>query len=123
MRLVAFIDGVNPFGVKLLYGGELRSAPPPYGEDLAVRFPPMTGIPEDASFALVRVQLEIGTREVIYQDGSGRRFRPDPITLPLRCPAGGFHFAADLEFEDGRRASAATTIPCPPPARQAPSAR
>lgn len=123
MRLVAFIDGVNPFGVKLLYGGELRPAPPPFGEDLSVRFPPMTGIPADARFALVYVQLEIGSPRVVYHDELGRRYRPEAITLPQRCPTRGFRFVADLEFQDGRTATTSTTAPCPPPARPASSAR
>lgn len=119
VRLLAFVDGMNPFGVRLLYGGELRPAPRPFGEVLSVRFPQAPDAPRGARLALVRVDLDIGSRRVVYRDGRGARYRPEGISLPARCPAGGLRFAADVLFLDGRRAAATTTLPCPPAAPRA----
>lgn len=113
MQLAALVDGVSPLGVRLLYGGELRPAPAPFGEALSVRFPAIPDIPADSRFALVGVRLEIGSRAVVYRDEAGRRYRPEGIALPVRCPAGGFRFAADVRFQDGSSTPAATTVPCP----------
>lgn len=113
MQLVALVDGVSPLGVRLLYGGELRPAPRPFGEALTVRFPPIPDLPAGSRFALVGVRLAIGTRDVVYRDEAGRRYRPEGIALPVRCPAGGFRFAADVRFEDGAKVPAKTTVPCP----------
>jgi hypothetical protein len=48
-------------------------------------------------------------------------YRPVGLSLPNRCPRGGFRFAAGFRFSDGSKTHAYTSIPCPRAAR--PSSR
>lgn len=113
MGLVTYVIGQNPFGVRLAYAGQVTDAPPAH-EQIAMAFPAIPGIPEDASFALTNVTMEIGSRRVTYRDPDGFRYHPDGIILPDRCPRGGFKFNAELSFQDGTQTSSTTTARCPP---------
>lgn len=112
MGLVTYVIGQNPFFVRLAYAGQVTDAPPAH-EELSMAFPAVPGIPEDASFALTRMTMTIGSDRIIYRDPDGTRYHPDGIILPGRCPRGGFMFTAQLSFQDGSQTTAATGVPCP----------
>jgi hypothetical protein len=40
-------------------------------------------------------------------------YRPHGVSVPKRCPPGGYPFAAELTFEDGTSTTADYNIPCP----------
>jgi hypothetical protein len=82
---------------------------------LKVTVPLVPGLPEGPDVAVVAVSLTLGG-ELTYREtvhGHTRAYRPRGITLPARCPPGGFGFAADLMFLDSSAAHAETGVPCP----------
>jgi hypothetical protein len=124
LGLVVQIDGERPFGGRLLLGGHVAPAPAPYGGAIAVQVPAIPSLVGVADIALIDLRLTVGDPRIRYAErvrGRLVRYRPEGIVLPSRCPREGFRFRARLRFEDGGRAAARTTVPCPPaatPARQ-----
>lgn len=110
--LVAFVDGVNPFAVRLTYGGLVRDARPPFGGVLEIRLPP---IPNefDAAVALTGIDATIGSRQIVYHDDDGTAYRPEGVMLPGRCPRPGLPFRAEVTFQDGTTAASDFTVRCP----------
>jgi hypothetical protein len=71
--------------------------------------------------SIVSVQTTIGPSHLTYyKHVHGRRvaFRPRGVSVPERCPHGGFPFAAEFTFQDGSTATGVTTVPCPPRQRR-----
>ncbi|MDO8212419.1 hypothetical protein [Conexibacter sp. CPCC 206217] len=118
LQLVGLVEGVNPFGVLLAYSGALTPARPPYGGAISISLPPIPDLPyADASVALLGVDATIAASTIRYRRtvaGKVRRYRPDGIGLPSRCPAAGMRFRGDFVFADGTTASAKARAPCPP---------
>lgn len=111
LQILAYVDGMNPLGFRLLYGGAVQAAPAAFGGALAIRVPTIPDLPDDASVMLTQVQLAIGDRGITYYDETGA-YHPDGIALPTRCPKGGFRFRGDLSFQDGSTAVVNAAVPC-----------
>jgi hypothetical protein len=117
LGLVVFVDGQRPFGAKLAFAGEVGGARAPYGGALTVRMPIVPGLEELATISLVELRITIGSHAIRYTEHRGGRlvaYHPEGVGLPVRCPAGGFRFAAEVGFADHSRRSATSTTPCPP---------
>ncbi|HMJ02656.1 MAG TPA: hypothetical protein VK506_06925, partial [Conexibacter sp.] len=111
--------GQRPFGGRIVLAGHVAAAAAPYGGAIAVRFPVVPALEEVADVALVDLRLMVGDPRIRYVErvrGRTVRYRPEGVVLPNRCPRGAFRFRAELGFEDGTRASATTTVRCPPSA-------
>jgi hypothetical protein len=88
-----------------------------FGSRLVTTVPLVTSVPGGPDVSIVDVQTTIGPSHLTYYKHSHGRlvpFRPRGVSVPERCPRGGFPFAADFTFEDGTQTSAHTTVPCPP---------
>jgi hypothetical protein len=72
-------------------------------------------VPEGPDVAVVRVNVTIGGNLVYQKRVHGRQvsYRPQGVTLPRRCPQGGFRFSASFSFLDGTSAQAQTVVRCP----------
>lgn len=114
--LVVFVNGIHPFGAKLVYGGELRPASGSFGGALVAQLPAIPSLAGTATVSLTRMRLAIGSRAIVYRTRRGERYRPEGVALPSRCPRGGFRFRAEVRFADGGRASGETVVRCPPAA-------
>lgn len=110
--LVTFVDGIRPFGGKLVYGGELRPAARPFGGALVARLPAIPSLAGTATVALTDMRLAIGSRAIVYRTRAGERYRPEGVALPSRCPRRGFRFRAEIDFADGSSAAAETVARC-----------
>lgn len=117
LGLVVHIDGLRPFSGRFLLAGNVAPPRGPYGGAIAVRFPVVPSLKGVADVALTRLTLTIGDPRIRYVErvrGRAVSYRPEAVVLPQRCPRGGFGFRARLRFEDGGRATARTTVRCPP---------
>lgn len=112
LDLLVYADGEQPASVQLVDPAALVPAAPPYGGALSVRLLPIPGL-EGITVALLRIDLSIGARDIVYDGGRGRTYHPDGVVLPARCPAGGLPFRADLLFADRSRASTVSAARCP----------
>jgi hypothetical protein len=80
----------------------------PYGSKLTVSIPPIPTVMYEPDASIISFSLTLGAAH------SGSRARVfAAVTVPRRCRAGGFPFAADFAFADGTSAHAAARIPCP----------
>lgn len=106
--LTAFIDGTTPVLVEVLAKARLLQSSPPFGPELTGEIPLIETVPGalDASFeegaVSVGAAYKLGGRTVSY------------ITLPKRCPPGGWPTKAEVSFLGGATAQATYTMPCPP---------
>jgi hypothetical protein len=80
----------------------------PYGSKLTVSIPPIPSVMYEPDASIISSSLTLGAAH----PGS-RAHSFAAITVPRRCPSGGFPFAADFAFADGTSAHAAALIRCP----------
>jgi hypothetical protein len=88
-----------------------------FGSQLATNVPLVTSVPGGPDISIVSVTSTIGPSHLTYYrhvHGQLVAFHPRGVSVPERCPRGGFPFAAQFRFEEGGSASATTTVPCPP---------
>ncbi|MDW5592977.1 hypothetical protein VSS74_01420 [Conexibacter stalactiti] len=113
LQIDAQVDGLNPIGARLVYAGELIPARPPWGGTLQLALPPLP--PRwGAEITLADVDLSIGASTIVYRDPvTGRRYRPEGVQIPSRCPRGGFRVQTTLTFADGLSDRISVAIRCP----------
>jgi hypothetical protein len=116
LSLLFYADGETPVYAQLVFPGLVLPAPAPFGGTLDTALPLVPTVPGAADASIVKFSSTLGPSHVTYYEyARGKRiaYRPRGILLPRVCPSGGFQFAAELSFYDGREASAETTVPCP----------
>jgi hypothetical protein len=112
-----YANGLFPVSAQLVFQGEVLAASGAYGTQLAANVPLVTSVPDGPDVSIVSVQSTIGpSRLTYYKHVHGRKvaFHPKGVSVPERCPHGGFPFAAEFTFQDGSQASAQVSVPCPP---------
>ncbi|MBF6620109.1 MAG: hypothetical protein ITG02_07745 [Patulibacter sp.] len=114
--LVTIVESRHPVATQLLYSGTLFDAPRPYGIGIQIRTPPLPAMPLDATTAITRMSLTIGSPSIVYtrrDNGYDVRYQPASIPIPRSCPKRGFRFWAELRFRDAPRRTAVAYAPCP----------
>jgi hypothetical protein len=115
-----YANGASPVSAQLVFAGEVLPDARPFGSQLATEVPPVSSVPGGPDVSIVSVQSTIGpSRLTYYRHRHGRLvpFHPQGVSVPERCPRGGFPFSAEFAFQDGTRTSASTLAPCPTPRR------
>jgi hypothetical protein len=116
-----YANGLSPVSAQLVFQGEVLAASGAFGTQLTANVPMVTSVPGGPDVSIVSVQTTIGPSHLIYyKHVHGRKvaFHPKGVSVPEKCPRGGFPFAAEFIFQDGSQASAQTTVPCPPRRRK-----
>jgi hypothetical protein len=116
-----YANGQTPVFAQLVFTGEVLSDGGPFGTKLATTVPLIPSVPDGPDVSIVDVNATIGPSGLTYYKhvhGHLKPFHPLGIGVPEHCPHGGFPFSASFTFQDGSQASAATTVPCPPPVRR-----
>ena len=105
--LEAFVDGTTPVSLEILAPGHFVNASPPFGPEFIGEVPLIETVPGalDASF-------EKGTIRVGAAYKRGRK-TISYITIPKRCPKGGWPIKVELSFLGGATTEAAYKMPCP----------
>jgi len=117
LNVLFYANGLEPVDAQLAFSGEVLPDSGRYGSQLAANVPLITSVPGGPDVSIVRVATTIGPRHLTYYRHSHGRlvaFHPRGVSVPERCPRGGFPFAANFAFQDGSQAAATTTVPCPP---------
>jgi len=105
--------GKLPIATQFVFTGVI--VPGPQGDSIEATIPLIPVLPNTPDGAIVELTATLGTRsQSYYRTVGGRRvrFTPKGATLPARCPAGGFPFAATFGFEDGTTAGASSSVAC-----------
>lgn len=109
-------NGHTPVYAQLVFTGEVLPASGAFGSQLTTEVPLISSVPDGPDVSIVSVQSTIGpSRLTYYRHSHGRlvAFHPTGVSVPERCPRGGFPFSAEFRFQDASRTSASTTVPCP----------
>jgi hypothetical protein len=117
-----YANGLYPVSAQLTFSGEVLPASGRFGSQLATNVPLVTSVPGGPDVSIVSVTTTIGPSHLTYYKHVHGRlvpFHPQGVSVPERCPRGGFPFVAEFDFQDGTSTSAATTVPCPPRRRRA----
>jgi hypothetical protein len=111
-----YANGLYPVSAQLTFAGEVLPASGRFGSQLAITVPLVTSVPGGPDVSIVSVTATIGPSHLTYYKhvhGHLVPFHPQGVSVPERCPHGGFPFAAEFSFQEGASTSASTTIPCP----------
>jgi hypothetical protein len=117
LTVLFYANGLYPVSAQLTFSGEVLPDSGRLGSQLVTNVPLVTSVPGGPDVSIVSVTTTIGPRHLTYYKHVHGRlvpFHPQGVSVPERCPRGGFPFAAEFGFQDGTSTSAATTVPCPP---------
>jgi hypothetical protein len=112
-----YANGLEPISAQLAFSGEVLPDTGSFGSRLDSMIPLVTSVPGGPDVSIVTVTATIGPQHLTYYKRvHGRRvaFHPRGVSVPERCPTGGFPFAAAFAFQDGSSTTARTSVPCPP---------
>jgi hypothetical protein len=121
LTVLFYANGLFPVDAQLAFAGELLPDHGRFGSQLKTNVPIVTSVPGGPDVSIVDVSSTIGPAHLTYyRHVHGRKvaFHPRGVSVPERCPHGGFPFAATFTFQDSSSASASTTVPCPSPTRR-----
>jgi hypothetical protein len=113
--VLLYAESLTPVFSQLVFQGILLVGSGP--ESLNTDFPPVPTLPGAPDAAMTYMTLTVGPEHLTYyKQVHGRRvgYRPTGISLPNKCPRGGFHFFTEIHFEDGSLLKLPYTAPCPP---------
>jgi hypothetical protein len=111
-----YADGREPVYAQIVFAGELIAGSAAFGGRLDAAVPLIPSVPEGPDVSIVRVHATIGPAHLTYYEqvhGRTISFHPRGVTVPARCPRGGFRFSASFAFQDDSSTVARTTVPCP----------
>lgn len=117
-----YANGLYPVSAQVAFAGEVLPDSGRFGSQLQTRVPLVTSVPGGPDVSIVSVKSTIGPSHLTYYEhvhGQLVPFAPRGVSVPERCPRGGFPFAALFSFEDGSSTTATTTVPCPRGRRRA----
>jgi hypothetical protein len=112
-----YANGLYPVYAQLAFSGEVLPASGRFGSQLATTVPLIASVPGGPDVSVLSVTSTIGPSHLTYYKhvhGRTVPFHPRGVSVPERCPRGGFPFAAEFTFLDGSHTSAQTAVPCPP---------
>ncbi|MCL2770198.1 MAG: hypothetical protein FWD42_08855 [Solirubrobacterales bacterium] len=115
-----YANGQEPVFAQLVFSGELVPSTGAFGANLDTSIPLIPSVPNGPPVSIVKVETTIGPGKLVYtKHVKGRlvHFHPLGISVPSRCPKGGFPFSAEFQFLGGSTAQASATVPCPPPVK------
>jgi len=114
--ILFYANGQAPVSAQLVFTGEVLPQSGTFGSELATTVPPVPSVPGGPDVSVVSVTANIGPGQILYVKrvhGKTVHFHPRGVSVPERCPKGGFPFSAEFSFQDGSHATASTTVPCP----------
>ena len=116
-QILFYVRSNGPVSAELIFSGELLpAASAAFSSHLDTSVPVVPAWPNGPYVAVTNFSSTLGPRGLTYYRHVGDAivpFRPKGISVPSRCPAGGFPFLATLSFLDGSSVKARHLVPCP----------
>jgi hypothetical protein len=116
-QVLFYVAGENPVSAELVFSGRLLPSPSArFGGHLDTAIPIVPAWQDGPDIAVTSFSSTLGPLGLTYYrhiHGGFVPFHPKGIGVPLRCPLGGFPFAARLTFLDGSEVMSRTAVPCP----------
>jgi hypothetical protein len=104
--LEAFVDGTTPVVVEVLAAGKFVDAPPPASIEFIGEVPLIETVPGAPDASFMEGVIKVGAA---YKQGSKTI---SYVTIPDRCPKGGWPTKVQLSFLGGATAEASYAMPC-----------
>lgn len=111
-----YANGESPVSTQLVFRGELISGSELLGGSLTAAVPLIPSVAGGPPVSIISAQAEIGPAHLVYKirkHGKLVSFRPRGVSVPEKCPHGGFVFVGKFGFMNGTSSTATTTVPCP----------
>ncbi len=105
--LTFYVEGRTPAFFQIPEAAHWIMASPPYGPELIVEVPLVETVPgaDDASILSFKVRVGAAYRKA--------KRTVSYLTLPKRCPKGGFPLKSEMKFMSGETVTVAYKQPCP----------
>jgi hypothetical protein len=116
LTMLMYLYDETAVSVQLILTGRLLPADGPFAGLLDIHVPLVQSLPGTPDVSVAEIRLGLGPESLTYSEnvaGKVVHYIPEGISLPKRCPHGGFPFAVTLGFADGSHATAAQRVPCP----------
>jgi hypothetical protein len=111
-----YANGLAPVYAQIVFAGELLPGEGAFGGNLDTTIPEIKSVTNGPPVSIINVKSTIGPEHLTYYKYvHGRKvgYKPRGISLPTKCPRGGFPFQAQFTFLDGSQVLAAHSVPCP----------
>lgn len=115
-----YANGLAPVYAQIVFAGELLPGEGAFGGNLDTTIPEIKSVTNGPPVSIINVSSTIGPSHLTYYKhvhGKLVGYKPQGISLPTKCPHGGFPFSAQFTFFDGSQVIATHSVPCPPPVR------
>ena len=116
MTVLFFVEGRWPVNREVVLTSHLTHIAAPQGATLLTEVPPLPVWPAGPNIGLIRFHSTIGPDRLTYYrrvNGHTVAFEPRGLTVPRRCPRGGFRVSAMFDWWTSEQAATATTrVPC-----------
>ena len=117
MTVLFFVEGRSPVNREVVLTSTLGELAGTAGASLVTEVPPLPVWPAGPDIGLVRFASTIGPQGLTYYRRVGRRtvaFRPRGVSVPERCPRGGFPVSLTLSWwAPAPAVTARARVPCP----------
>ncbi len=116
LTMLMYLYDETAVSTQLILTSRVLPADGPFAGDLDIQVPLLQSISGAPDVSVAEIELGLGPESLNYSEDVGGKmthYIPEGITLPKRCPRGGFPFAVTLGFEGGGQASARTAVACP----------
>ncbi|MCW3067487.1 MAG: hypothetical protein JWL67_112 [Solirubrobacterales bacterium] len=107
--LALFTRGTTPLQQQAISTATLSPDGPPYGLKITVAIPAIRTVVYEPDASITSFSLTLGAVGTTPRAHAAA----GAVTVPRRCPAGGFPFAADFSFADYTTSRATARVPCP----------
>jgi hypothetical protein len=106
-NLEFFVEGRTPAVVEFLVTGHVVNSSPPFGQEVIAEVPLIETVPGALDASFVEGTVRVGAA---YKQG---KKTISYITVPKKCPKGGFPVKVELSFLGGATTENSYKIPCP----------
>jgi hypothetical protein len=116
LPLLIAAEVFEPIFGTLVFPSRLENDSGRFGEQLSLPLPLIPTLPEAPPASITRVQVTFGPNGLVYyrrEHGRTIAFKPHGLSVPGRCPRGGFPLDASLTFSNGAHLIAPSRIGCP----------
>jgi hypothetical protein len=106
-NLEFFAAGHSPVSIEILSKGKVINSSPPFGPTVEAEVPLVESVPGALDASVKSINVVVGAA---YKKGKKTTYY---ITVPKKCPAGGFPLKSVMTFLGGATAEASYKAPCP----------
>jgi hypothetical protein len=106
-ELIFYANAPSPISAQVYVGGTIHPASPPYAYEFESEVPLVESVPGAAAVSTEAINLKVGAD--YKKHGKVTSY----ITLPNKCPKGGFPLKAEMKFENGEVVTKTYNAPCP----------